>query len=197
MDFYRSTNLTHLNPYNTPISEYGEIDLRKELHDILWTEKRGMYLIYRKVRFHHGYPFKCTCWDAFTQEQDVDTTCDTCKGLGYLFDDYIVRGYRSSTQAFSGSPVMEDEGKKLNLFELFYFEHNFISLQSGNNLDIPTTYDKIIEVEMDIDGAISSPLKQRIRYDILSTDAYRLDERGRIEYYRMRTKANPLGSYLV
>ena len=69
----------------------------------------------------------------------------------------------------------------------YYFEHNFISEQSGDNLDIPTTYDKIIEVEVDINGVIISPLRTRIKYDIISVDPYRLEEGGRIEYYRIRT----------
>jgi hypothetical protein len=196
-NFYRKERAPLISFYNVTKPNHYEIDLRKELKEIIWDDKRGVYLLYRKCRFLNSLPEKCECNKGITLEPDIDTNCDVCKSYGYLFDDYIVRGYRSQTQAFSGYTGYQEMGKKINLFGLFYFEYDFISSKTGNNLDIPTTYDKIIEVEMDINGQIQSPLRQRIRYDILSADSYRLDNMGRIEYYRIRSKASVMGSYLL
>ena len=197
-DFYTSTQtLTPFfdsNPYTVGINN---VDLREELHRIIWIENRGPYLLYRKTRFENGYPKKCVCFHSFTQEPDLDTKCNICDGLGYVFDDYIIRGHKSHSQAYSGAVHFKGDGKQTALFNSFYLEHNIISVTTGNNLDIPTPYDKIIEIDQDIDAKFKTPLKQLVRHDILSVDAYRLEADGRIEYYRIRTKANPIGSYLV
>jgi hypothetical protein len=173
------------------------LDLRAELHSILYNENRGTSILYRRMQTENQIPKRCICWNQRTQEPDIDIQCKYCRGTGYFFNDYLVVGFKSHSQGYATNRGYEDPGIKHNLFRTFYFEHDFLSLQSGNNLDIPTTYDKIIEVETDIDGIVSSPLRQLIKYDILSVDSYRLESNGRIEYYRIRSKASPEGSYLI
>lgn len=195
VNFYSKTkdNSEFFSPVNTTAT-----DLREELHKILWTEGRGVTLIYRKVKMDsRGTPSKCVCWDPLTQEPDRDTNCRTCHGLGYIFQDLMVRGYRSQSQGFSNTRRQEDYGLEQTKYRTFYFEHNVLSLLTGNNLDIPTRFDKIIEPEVDIEGNILSPLNQRVKYDIISVDPYRLEKGGRLEYYRVRARANLEGSFLV
>ncbi len=194
MGFYDNSNNTN-NIFNATNSD--DIDLREELNRIIWGEGRGIFLVYRKVQTENQIPKRCVCWNARTQEPDIDTQCRVCKGSGYFFTDYIVRAFKSHSQGYATNRNHKDAGVTEYMYRTYYFEYNTISSQSANNLDIPSTYDKIIELETDVNGTITSPLRQLIKYDIISVDPYRLEAGGRLEYYRIRTRASLEGSYLI
>lgn len=195
VDFYKKVPTTSANSFGTP--SITDIDLREEMRKFLWDEARGIYVLYRKVQFEDGFPKKCECWDVNTLEPDIDTSCRLCRGLGYFFNDHIVRGWKSLSQGFSSTRRHKDQGVDQVEYKAFYFEYDVIASQTGDSFDIPTTYDKIIEIETDINGLVLSPLRQRVKYDIISVDPYRLEEGGRMEFYRIRVQASLEGSYLV
>ena len=76
-------------------------------------------------------------------------------------------------------------------------EWNFIeqNLDDGNN--IPNRFDRIIQLQKDLEGNILSPSTTREVYEILSVEPYRLDNNGRIEYYRCRVISVVDKSFLV
>lgn len=174
-----------------------DVDLRAQLQDLLWNEGRGIYILYRKCQFENDVPRRCVCWKRSTQEQDIDTSCQICLGSGYFFDDYMIRSHKSNSQAFSDTKRYNDTGWEPYVYVHFYVPWDAVSFLTGNTLDISTTYDKLVEVEQDLNGVLTSPLKQLVKYDIISVDPYRLDIGGRIEYFRIRTRQSLEGTYLI
>jgi hypothetical protein len=176
---------------------FNDIDLRAEFGTLIWKEGRGLYTLFRKCQFEDGQPKRCVCWSKRTQEPDIDTDCNICNGNGYFFNDFIVRCYKSNTQEFSDTRRYNQTGVENYVYIHFYIQFDAISEQTSNPFDIPTPYDKIIELQEDINGIIVTPLKQLVKYDIISVSPYRLEQGGRIEYYRIRTRASLDRSYLV
>ena len=185
MKFYTQT--ASKNPYSRSGARLGEPDLRNELKEILYKEKRGMYLIYRRVRrdqkgnaiLHSG-----------VQNRSAEATIDTNKGMKYLFDDYLVVGYVSEADTFHETGMVKRYGDSRTDKTTLFLEHDFLYKITGDNKQLPHTDDKILVPEYDIDGNLISPLKCHMRYDLGSPEAYRLDNMGRVEFFKINLVSN-------
>ena len=184
--------------YGNRETDVSGVDLRAELHKILYTEKRGTDIIFRRAKLENGHPKKCACTlNNRSREPSKDIACDKCDGMGYYYTDILTKSYINHSQAYSIYKKVKAEGDYQTEYKTVYLEWNFIlnSIDDGNN--IPTRFDRIIKIEKDLAGKIISPTKAREIFEILSVDPYRLDNSGRIEYYRCRIISIVDKSFLV
>jgi hypothetical protein len=187
MDFYNSRDIK--NPYNNNGSmSYGEPDLRKELAEILYNEKRGQYLIYRRVRKDlSGHPILAP---STLTNRSAEATFGTNKGMKYLFDDHLIIGYISQGSVFHETGSIKEYGDSRTDKNVLYLEHDAIYKMTNSTSDMPETNDKILVPELDINGNLVSPLKCWMRYDLGSPESYRLDSRGRVEFFKINLISN-------
>jgi len=187
-----------LSLYHTKDSIIGEVDFRAELHDMLYTKDRGADILYRRATLEGGSPKRCECRkNNRSNEPDRDIRCSICDGLGYYYTDYITRGYFNHSQAYSQYMRVKDVGGSKVEYKTAYFEWNFLSQITGVETDVPNKFDRIIQLKQDLAGDVLSPSSIRKVYEILSVDPYRLDNNGRIEYYRIRVISMIDESFLV
>lgn len=187
-----------LNPYGNSIKTVQGVDLRKELNKILYTENQGSEVIFRRAKLENGHPKKCACTlNNRSREASKDIACDKCGGMGYYYSDILTRTYINHSQAYSIYKKGKPEGDSQIEYRTAYFEWDFILNAINDGYNIPTRFDRIIELEKDLSGKIISPTRAREVYEILSVDPYRLDNNGRIEYYRCRIISVIDKSFLV
>ena len=174
------------------------VDVRKEIHDLLYTNDRGAEIVYRRTRLEDGVPKRCECTKTSrSQEANKDIPCVNCSGLGYYYSDIVTRTYINHSQAYSIHKKFKPEGESQTEYKTCYLEWDFIknALDDGDN--IPNRFDRIIQLKKDLSGKILSPSSVREIYEILSVEPYRLDNNGRIEYYRCRIISVIDKSFLV
>lgn len=175
------------NPYGN-FSKDADIDLRKQLTKILSQEKRGSFFIYRRVRRDSkGYPIVA---DSSLTNRSAEPTFGTNKGMKYLFDDYTVRGYLSTGSTFHEPGKVVKYGDSRTDSGMLFLEYDSLYKITGNNRDLPDSYDKLILPDYNIEGELISPLKVRLRYDIGSAEPYRLQEFGRVEFIKINLLSN-------
>jgi hypothetical protein len=192
-----TTGDNKLNLYNTNV--FDHVDMRQELNDILYKEKQGSDIIYRRAIIENGQPKKCPCaLNSRSGEPDRDIACELCSGLGYYFKDISTKCYINNSQAYSIYKKTKQPGDSQVEYKTVYFEWDFLSRLNDNSLGIiPSRFDRIIKLNQDLAGITQSPTKAREIYEILSVDPYQLDKGGRIEYYRLRVISVIDKSYLV
>jgi len=196
-DLYKK-NTQCLNIYGGDAGSIQGVDVRKEIHDLLYTDDTGTEVIFRRARIENGVPKKCECTKTSrSNEANKDIPCNNCNGLGYYYSDIVVRTYINHSQAYSIHTRFKPEGTHQTEWKTAYFEWDFIknALDDGDN--IPNRFDSIIQIKKDLNGKILSPSSVREIYEILSVEPYRLDSNGRIEYYRIRIISVIDKSFLV
>jgi len=197
VDLYRNHS-QKLDLYTQEMESVTGVDMRKELHDILYTKDHGAEVLYRRVKFENGVPKKCACTlNNRSGETSRDIPCIDCSGLGYYYTDILTRTYINHSQAYSIYKKDKPEGTTNIEYRTSYFEWDFIknALDDGNN--IPNRFDRIMKLNKNLDGDIISPTSINEVFEILSVDPYRLDNNGRIEYYRVRIISIVDKSFLV
>lgn len=165
-----------------PASSGGEIDLRVELARTLYGEgdetAKGQTGLLRRMRTDDDDNLiGCPCVDPKTHEPDVDTPCNICLGLGYLWDEEWVTYYKvlvSSNEGFIRKNEPTPGGIANIPYAFFYVEYNVN----------PARQDKIIEVNRDLDGDVNSPYKRVASYSLATVEPFRSDQ-GRVEYFRI------------
>jgi len=196
-DLYNTSTKT-LDLYNNKGNSAEGIDFREELHDILWTTDRGSDIIYRRVKMENGHPKRCECRKGHrSEEPNRDIPCDNCSGTGFYYNDIPTRTFINHSQAYTIYKKFKADGTTNVEYKTSYFEWDFIknALDDGDN--IPNRFDTIIQLKKDLTGKVFSPSTPREMYEILSVDPYRLDNNGRIEYYRIRIISVIDKSFLV
>jgi len=197
VNFYNNTHASSTFYPNTRAA-IGEVDFREEMYDMLYTKKRGADIVYRRAIIENGVPKKCECTKHNRSgEADRDIACSLCEGMGYYFKDYIVKSYINHSQAYAIYKKIKSIGESQVEYKTAYFEWNFLHRLTGDETSIPNRFDKIIQLNKDLAGSIASPSTAREMYDILSVEPYRLDNSGRIEYYRIRIISVVDKSFLV
>jgi len=187
-----------LDLFQNAYKETVGIDMRQELNDILWKNDQGEELIYRRMKMENGHPKRCECRKGHrSEEPNRDIPCDNCSGTGFYFTDVITRGFINHSQAYTIYKKFKSDGTANVEYKTSYFEWDFLKEAIDDGDNIPNRFDRIIELKKDLAGKILSPSTPREVYEILSVDPYRLDNNGRIEYYRIRIISVIDKSFLV
>jgi hypothetical protein len=164
------------------VADAGEISLRDEFESItLGTGgdvPKGIPLLIRKMRRNSDESLvTCTaCVDELTKEPHRDFPCPYCLGAGVLWDEYSFVGYRVISPSPTGSNAAA------NLPKTARGESYMPSARFYLPWDIdPTREDRIVEIELDIEGDVVMPINRIGVYQILLIRDIRGDN-GRIEY---------------
>lgn len=187
MDMSYSSN-SYINPYSSTPRIGREPDLRKEMTRLLHQERRGSFYIYRRVRRDSaGYPIIA---DSSLTNRSAEATFETNKGMKYLFDDYMIIGYRSEGTTFHEHGKIKNYGDSRTDAVCIFAEYDFLFKHTNNASDLPDEFDKIIVPLTDINGNVASPLRIHSQFDIGSVEPYRLDEFGRVEFFKINIDSN-------
>ncbi len=165
------------NPYSIASSTTKELDLRTELHSLLYGSsseiskgKIGLLRVMRKGS--DNKLIRCSCRSKITDEPDRDNFCRYCHGHGYFWDEREIVYYKND-DSFRKREGMTQEYEG----DLFYLEYS----------DVVSPADFLIEILLNLDGTPVQPIERMKVYDIISADHFRADN-GRVEFWRLRAK---------
>jgi len=177
-NYFPSSGTPYAKYYNVSTKE---IDLRAELNEIFYgsdsMEPHSFLALYRRLG-----TTRCTCWDDIRHESDP--RCPYCKGEAYLWEEEPLRTYKVVAAPIYGKSLstLDLDIQKLHVLSMvFYAEYN------AN----PKTGDAIIEVALDREGKIKSPVSRTRLWRIRLPEIMRSD-RGRIEFFRIHCTMEPL-----
>jgi hypothetical protein len=187
--FYQTQNLNTIpSPYVLGKMGNHEPNMRKEFGKVLHDEKRGTFYIYRRVRRDSlGFPIIAP---SSLTNRSAEATFGTNKGMKYLFDDYMVIGYKSEGSSFHEPGKVKEYGDSRTDALVLFIEYDALFRHTGSKKDLPDEFDKIIVPELDIDGNLTSPLRITTKYDIGAVEPYRLDTFGKVEFYKINLLSN-------
>jgi hypothetical protein len=165
------------NPYRTTSNRGIELDLRKEMKELLYGSggevAKGKVGLLRKMRLDsNGDLVRCPCRNKITDEPDRDFFCRYCHGHGYFWDEYEIVYYKNDDS------FRKREGKVQE------YEGDMFFLQYTEDL---SPHDFIIEIVLDKNGVPVQPVQRLKVYDIMSSDQFRADY-GRVEFWQVRAK---------
>ena len=172
----------NLFPNNSESSRSGassgrEIDLRSEFDEIVFggptSLPHGKKVLIRKARLDSDHkPIACVCKDDLTKEGAP--SCPYCLGEGFYWDESLETCYSMYVGADGGLSTRVRQlfpGEVRVDTKIFYFRY-----------DTSISYrDKIVEIELDTEGAIVVPYTREAIYRPQTINKYRADY-GRIEY---------------
>ncbi len=147
-----------------------EINLRNELFATFFgsaieTPKAQKGLL-RKIKFDNkGKPLLCPCVDKTTKEQDRDYYCPICLSERYIFNEMFLDFYKvqhSSDNSLISKPYGLDNVHTGIIYTLY-------------NANIGD-YDKIVEVNLDLEGNLIYPLQRTDIWQITEIVPLRLDD---------------------
>ena len=184
MFYSRSQDQT--NPYRGDSLIVGEPDIRADIKKILTEERRGREVVLRRARRHQDKtPVQCECRKQTGRNNEPEFGCRVCDGNGYLFDDFPVVGYLNSSSLEKDKGKIKNYGNKETQSEILYLEYDCLYRYTEDTLDFPDKFDMVWVPKKDINGKTISPLAPEMSYNIQVVDPFRLDSRGRIEYYKI------------
>lgn len=181
-DFYKKTTPS-INYYKSGTTN-TEPNMRQELEDtldgFLPEVAKGQSGLLRKMRRDaNGDPIPCDCVDPVTLEPDKDRFCPICFGESYLWDEEDIEFYKV-LEGGDTSNVLRDDLTEAGLINI-----PLVVFYTRYSSDI-TKVDKLIELELELDGSKSDPLKRKGVYRIETAWAYRADL-GKLEYWKIFT----------
>lgn len=154
-----------------------EVDLRKETKDTfagsIYEIPKSFKVMLRKFRRNaNNYRIPCSCNVA--KEGQGHQKCSVCLGEGYLWDEHYMEVFKvdiGSDQEKAGASLITEIGRTKKQFCKFYVQSSIVI-----NYE-----DRVIELELDEEGAIIKPEKRKINWTINTINEKRSDT-GRIEY---------------
>ena len=185
-DYYRRSSPS-MNYYTSSAST--EPSMRDELINMLdgkypEISKRQTGLLRKMNRDSNGNRILCGCVDPVTKEPDRSKFCPQCWGMSYLWTEEYCYFYRTVETAPLDSGRLShlvDPGLINTVTMVFYVRYS-----SEINTD-----DRIIELELDAEGEVITPVKRRAAYRIKLPWDYRCDN-GRLEYWKLFTHSETL-----
>ena len=165
-----------------PASGSTEPDMRKELNNTIdghYPEvAKGQDVLFRKMRIDaNGNLTKCPCVDFVTKEPDRDTFCPVCHGEGYLWDETYIKAYKIILRSDVGN-VYRETLKPMGLNNIAM---SVFFCKSVNDI---TEKDKLVELILDKEGEITTPITRKALYRVVAAIEYRADN-GRLEYWKL------------
>jgi hypothetical protein len=161
-----------------------EIDLRDELAQTIngsdYEISKGQLYILRRMRRVPDTDalIPCSCFNPQTKEGSSDVFCPYCHGEGHLWDEEWFNGIRiRNRRAMVGKNDSIDQAIAGYLYPELAYIYTAYDL-------CPTTHDRVIMAQMDVEGYTQWPVKIAHYYYIEKPDHKRSDE-GRLEYWRL------------
>jgi len=169
---------------SSPNNMYGnpsELDLRQEMINTfngtaVEIAKSQPGLLRKLNTDSNGDYILCPCVDRVTKEADRDTFCPICFGEKYYWTETYIKFYIVDI----ATPAAVNKLKAPGIVDVpqntFYFMY-----------DVAVTKpDKIVEIELDIEGNIVLPVKRIALWRIQELNALRGDN-GRVEFIKVFT----------
>lgn len=125
----------------------------------------------------------CPCVDALTHEPDKDTFCPVCFGEGFVWDEFLVEGYKvviRSSVGLSSKETLIAPGLTNLSYASFYFDYEL----PLNLFPKRTSPDKIVEITTDETGKPVRPYQRDTIYRIGTAIDFRSDS-GKLEYWKV------------
>ena len=174
----------HSTFYKIPEIKIKDIDIRHEIKKIIYKEKRGQYVVYRRARRDaDGLPMLSNAANA---NRSGEVVYANNEGMRYLFDDYLILGMISLGNINHETGKVESYGDSRNDGRVLYLEHDILSKATKNAFDMPDEHDKIIVPKYDTEGQIGSKIQVDEVFNVGVVEPFRLEATGRVEYYKMR-----------
>ena len=178
-DLYRSVT--------APVNYYGsstagtEADMRNELiytlDGRLPEVAKGQPGLLRKMRRDSDDKLlPCSCVDSVTREPDKDRFCSFCFGTGFYWDETEISYYRTNLDGDKNRALQD----RLTAAGLINVPLVVFYIRYSNTL---TPDDRIVLINLEDDGSISSPLQRRAIFKIGDIWDYRADN-GKLEYWK-------------
>lgn len=183
----------NLYPKRTPSDSYysgstnggAEPDMRQAMINFLdgsWPEvaKKQTGLLRKMSRDSNDRLVPCDCVDDITHEPDKDNFCPVCFGVGNIWTEDYITFYKTLEDSDQDNALLNKhiEPGLINVpLVVFYVRY------SANI----TKDDQIVELVLDSEGDVQSPVKRRNIYKIGIAWDYRSDN-GRIEYWKLFTQ---------
>ncbi len=171
------------NPYDlyTPSSGSSELSMRDEMN---FTVYGGHYpeiakgtkglLRHTQLDTNKDAPIPCQCVDPVTKEHDRDTWCPICFGEGYLWKEKFITFYKVNEESVAVMDVRRPPGTVNITFNVCFLP---------SDIDVGKL-DKIIEVDLDIEGNIIYPVRRIDSWHIQELIPLRGDN-GRLEFNKL------------
>jgi len=180
VNYYRSGSSS--TSYYPSSSVTTEPDMRQEFINTLDGKhpeiaKAQTGLIRQMRRTSSGLLISCSCVDSLTREPDRDRFCPICFSEGKIWNEELITFYRV--------PINSDvNNAQLNSsFSAGYVNAGLAVFYIRYSAGI-TRYDKLVELELDVEGDPVSPYNRIALYRIEAVWDYRSDE-GKLEYYKI------------
>lgn len=165
-----------------------EVDLRKQFDEIVLGKNNniahGYKILIRAARKDDsGKVIKCKCLSDITDEPDQENECRFCLGEGIIWDERFVDCYSSLVGADGGKANRNKRiipGELRTDYKVFYIRYN----------EIISYFDKIIELQLDLEGNVVIPYKREFIYRPETIQNYRSDN-GRLEYIAVYCREEP------
>lgn len=158
-----------------------EPDLRQEFIDTLEGDSpeiaKGKTVLLRKFRRNDsGILINCDCVDLDTGEPDKDRFCPISLGEKYLWDERYIKSYKQYLLDNFGLArgSFTQQAGVMNIPVVAWFLRYDVAITSD---------DKIVEIELDLEGQIKFPITRISIWQISELVVLRGDN-GRIEYIK-------------
>lgn len=170
--------------YGSAVTGGSEPNMREEaintLEGSLPEIAKGQPGVLRRMRRDSSNALiPCDCVDPVTFEPDKDRFCPICFGEGYLWDEEHFNFYRVMKDSDTGNAM------KHKLHEPGLINAPLVVFYTRYDEDI-TVDDKVVRLELELDGTTSTPLKRKKIYKIEGVWDYRADN-GKLEYWKLFT----------
>lgn len=159
-----------------------EPDMRQEMINTLdgflpEIAKSQTGIIRRVRRDADNSPLECQCRDRITSEPDRDKYCPVCFGIGYYFDEEFVEFYK----------VLFDKTftslRRHHMIEPGLVDASTVAFYMKYDVDL-NKEDRVLEIQLDIEGNVISPVTCVAVYKIDKAWPFRADN-GRVEYWKV------------
>jgi len=158
------------------------VDLRREFNNLVLgsngeTPIGKPYILRRMRRDSEGSLVPCICVHPLTKEADRDYPCSICLGSGNLWDEELIHLYEVVASAPGGSNS-SDNFHKMNVgtaslpASRFFLPYNLH----------PKRDDRLVELELDLDGNPTIPYIRIAIYELMLVRAMRSDS-GKVDFW--------------
>ena len=163
------------------------VDIRSEIKKIIIDEFRSIPVIYRRVRRDSNMApiISPDRKDNRSGAPSLDIPSRDGGNIGYLFDDFLLYGFMPGDISEASAIKVIAAGQTKTESKELFLEYDCLQRFTRNNLDIPDEKDVIIFPTMDIEGKVISPLRASEYCRIKSVESFRLENYGRVEFFRL------------